>query len=951
MKERLALLGIFISSIFILASTAYAYSQLVSIPGKALAACYPYVVTDKGVYNLLLGKYVAVFDDPGLRAACVNGTIAVASAHSVYIYYNGRMAAIPFDKQPEIIGVAPGGSVGILAGGKAVVLTPSGSIAIDVPAGARHLSYYMINGVPVVSYVLRDGNRETLYVAAPGYIVKVSTSYPAIHAAGFTSDGYLVVYTDSFHAYRLRVINGTIVANEDDALSTYVPYVVTSFTGDTSHLIATTDVGDALLVDLHTHRWIYLGRGETTPIGVYNQYANYTSVYLDGSLLQVPGRAVGVIGDIVVTSQISNKTYVTYLYPVHKTVLVLSIPFKGYLVTHGYAIRVALRPGVHYLPLNSTLMTQDGAIYINKVFMHYPPQPQPHISSTINVRYKVIPLPAKAYHITLRHVSYVDSGDGFILAIRGSEADIYSVSGLVSRIPGTWLFGGVSKSYVALYDGAMLHIYTIAGDPVKSYAVILPHNKPVHVLVSRNGVAVYYSNKVIKVSDRGVSEQYTTTINYGDIKVKVSSGNYSEIIYGNFKYYVPASSVHANGLYTAWSINRTWYVLSIPDSVIYVLTNATPAEVYPMNGYIAAITNGTLRIYPIVSWFSKCYVKIIAPKNATVYVNGNQVGSGNVTYYAQCGSKVNVTVLMPYHNPFTKTVRVKPGGVVIHAKPVPLVARVKVVIQQPGKLNISAAILRIDGKLVTVPSNGTISLLAGKPYTIEVVGFKPYDVCAHLRIVKTFHVGDNVLQIPCRIRGAVLGLVSDVDSLVRIITSSNMTLFTVHLVPRKLTLLTLSPGTYKLRVEPQQPGYMPRTVNVTLANNTVTIINVTPAAYGRLVVSVTPPTGTIQVLSVNGTPVAGGTGKVDTRLPPGTYQVVIAAPGFQSVTKIVNVTAGKTTKVEVALTPVISKPVKKKQSLMERPELRIGMVVVVAAAAVIALWYRRRKEMTGVSEQ
>jgi len=903
--------------------------------GYPVGVCYPYVVTRTGVLDLVLGKYVSVFTSPAVRVYCGDPIVVVARDALYMVGRDGRVehvVAVPGD---SVLGAVKGTAF-VLDGDKVVVVGVGGSAVIDVPRGARSLSYGVVDGLPAVAYLSPGGGGvDYVYVAVPGHAYRVATVHGAT-AAALTRDGYLVVDAGGvLHAYRLRLAGGGLVAEEDSSLATYVPLAASRIAGSTGGLLVETSSGDAAWVNMWTHKWVYIGRGEPTPAGVYR--GGYTAVPYGGAVAAVPGRAVGLLGDVAVTGlRAGNETY-TALWPLNKSVLFLKTAVSGTLLHRGYAFRVDLPPGVYYVPMGSVIVTEEGTIPVERVAVEYPEATGPAVNRTLTPTFVAVPFPKHTFYKAYRGVRYVDSGGGYLLAVLGDRAVVYSTMGTVSEIPGAWVFGGVGDKYVALYDGAMLHLFTLAGDPVAAYAVQLPPS-PLHVQVWGNGtVAVYYRGREVVVDGRGVRVLRAGAVSYGEMRVR--PGPPAVIIYGGYTYAVNASFAHANKGYAAWSAGDAWYLLSVPDNKVYVVVNATPADVYPLPGAVAALVNGTLRIYPVVSWVT-CYAYVAAPPNATVYINGT-VFNGTVKYYAPCGATLNISVTMPYHKPFTALVHVKPGGTVVNATLPPLVSNVSVYFSLPRGLRVDSATLRIDGRTVTVRNGETIELVAGKPYRIQVVGFHPYDVCEHVTITKRFRVGSDELIIPCKVAGAVLGLESNASVVVRVTSQATKTSINVTVPAGKVVFVSLQPGAYSLHVTPLTRGYAPRELNVTLRSGTVTVVDVTPRRVGKLVVTAVPPTAVLQVYASNGTLVAKGVGKVSATLRPGVYRVSAIAPGYKPKILLVTVKAGEIVTKTVTLEPSITK--KPKPSLMEQPAVRASLIAVVAAAVIASIWLRKRR--------
>jgi len=950
------------------------YTNMITLPAgeEAVGLCYPWLVLTHSFLDLSTWTMTpGIGGDRAELVECGDDYFIVVGANGVYVVNreDGAIIDVVLLGAMEYLG-STAGTIALYDPIESLVVVHSpgsGDMHVPLPQAVVALAYTVVSGVPIVAYIADYPGARVLALASPTRTVNI-TELPAGSTAVAANGATVYVEYEGLRAYTI-VDAAALEAAEDPAATVYLPFGLSAVLRvDPPTVYVRTDGGSIVAVDTEDKTWALVGAGELTPVGVYlnvsdEPAAATTYVRVGDEYYPVPGRAVARIGSLVVTNYPDGEGTVPVLWPLNRTALIATAPVAGLLqVPDGDTVRVVrvdLPPGTHILPRGATILTDHGLIPLDADIVYYPPPDYPEPAPPeAPVAYTVADYPEKHQVVDeFTGVSYVTSGAGKLLIITHRQAIVYAESGVVTVIPGVWKWGGVGEKIV-LYDGASIRVYDYAGNPVAAHQAYIIDD-PVHVTYYDGYVDVYGATYHVRIAPDGSIETLESGAPakldpvYG---VEVVLAEPARVRLGEFAYTIPEfESVNVNLLQVAWTApldNETavWFILDIANATVYALLGAPRGEVYPLGDYLAYYNGSSLRVLPYKSWVaSNCYVDIVAPDSARIYVDGVLVGEGSIRYYADCYRTIRVKAEMDYHRPDEKLVTVRPGGVKVELEPEPLVSLVTLEVLAPESLPVEAVTLSIDGEVTTWRVGEAREMIAGKPYNITVLSFHPFDVCHHPTLQATFREGEDTLQVPCEPAGAVLGVKSSVPARVTILRDGlPMAVATVDEGRPFYTLV--EPGDYTIVSEPMEEGYANRTVNVTVPPYEVVVVDVTPYKYSRLVVVSIPPIADIQVLDLNGTVVASGVGNVSAVVPPGEYQVIATAPGFQQYVDFVVVGPGESRIVNVTLVPLQTQT----QAPEERPSLRVHAAVAAAIAAGVAaalLWRRRRIEEAEVVEQ
>lgn len=914
----------------------------------AVGVCYPWLITQHTLLNLPSGVAAAPFGgDTILRVLCGEDTIIALGASATYVLDRGTGALLDtvLIGYHNFIGYSMD-MIAFRAGGQVIVRTIGvGDIALQ--AQGSHYAFTAVNGTPVVV----TATNTTLTATAPGEEATAQLPYPA--TALYTYNNMIYVATP-VGVVGYRVEANPLRLDRDTGMDMYTPFTITSFArGTPSHLYAYTQAGLVVELNLEEKTWTMIGYATVTPAGFYT--SNTTYIPVDGGYEAVPGYAVAVLGGAAITTLQGAGETRTVLYPLVKSVLVLTQPLNGTLQipvsNTSYIIHVNLQPGAHLLPRGTAIITADTVIPVDAPEITYPqppatPQPQPPTQS--NVRYMVNYYPREYQPLQEYHgIKYVAVGAGKIIALNSTGALIISTYGLTAFIPGLWQWGGIGDNIV-LYDGGGLRVYDYAGNPIASYSIAV-NTQPYTayttgetvVLVSRYGVQTV-------INQTGITQTTAPPYKVDPTTGLLYSTTNNTITLGNKSYTLPEGVTPYITRYMAsWAYQDAWYILNMTTMTAYVILDP-PQQAIPLPlGDLLAVYNPstrTLQIVPFTSWFlSQCYVDITAPPDAQIYVNNTLVGNGSLTYYAQCGETLTITAKQPYHQPDTKTVTVQPGGVQILLSPTPLKTNVTLLVKGTKGVPVEAAVVEIDGKTVTWRVGGQIQLIPGKPYNITVLSWQPYDVFTHPSLANIrFKQGQDTLTLNVNITGSILGLTSKVP--VRVyISTANVTIMTVNVAPNASQYLPVDPGNYTLLVVPLVEGYTNHTLNVTIPPISVVEVDVTPLTEGVLTVIATPLNATIKVVR-EGKVVANGTGVLNATLKAGNYTIIVTAPGYKEHTEQVTIHAGETKQVTVILEQAKPPAPPPKPPFWKSRIVQVAALAGIAATAVIALLWRKKRE-------
>lgn len=950
-------------------------------PGEEFVGlCYPWLVFKHNFLDLSSWTYTpGIGGDTAVSVSCGDQKdyFIVRGMQGVYVIsrVSGQIEeAIPLTTMRYI-----GFSHGELAFSSSnmtriMVHTPfQGDIYIHVDAVNMSIitqAFGVYHGVPFVVSIASDGKQTRLLYSIQTKTVVVA-QLSNLSNAVYVYNNYIIVENDGIDVYEIREPSIPDIVRLDQ-YRVYVPVNIHKFLkGDLNELYLSTEDGSLVNVSIIDRTWDFLGQATLTPVGIYvpNGFdirRSTTYVPYKGVVYPIPGMAVARIGPLVFTNVILGVTengtliVVPVIWGTTRTTLIAKEQIDGTLQLTGddgkvRTVRLTLPPGIYVLPRNSTIVTNLGAIKLDRPEAYYPPEMQTTpVLATSLIKYKVADFP-KTFQVidTLKNVKYVTSGGGKLLVIQTDKAIVYSEYGVETVIPGVWKFGGISN-YVVLYDGATFRVFDLAGNPVTAYSAFVV-NKPIYTTVvkTRTGfdIHVFLLSQHVVINKTGVYnvKDYPAPRKQDVISgVQVTLYTYPEVKYGKFTYHIPqASNVEVNMYKVAWTINNQWFILDIANGTVYVLMNAPNGKIYPLGNYLAYYNNNTLSIIPLKSWIvSSCYVNINAPDFANIYIDGKLVGKGSLKYFADCGKSLNITATAQYYNPDVKIVKVKSGGVTVNLNPKPRISLVTLHVITPKNLPVNSITAEIDKQTVVWYNNDVLKLIAGKPYNITVTGFQPYDVCQHPTLKNVvFQEGTDSLSIPCKITGSILGMKSNVTSLVTIIdATTNQTVNAIQIPGNNTVYMRVNTGTYIIVSKPLESGYVTRTVNVTVPDKQVVLIDITPYPYSKLIISAIPEIANIQVLNMNGTVIGQGVGNLTVKLTPGAYQITADAPGYQQYVNVINITAGESKILNITLTPIQNQPVKKHKPIWLRTQFQILTLVVVIGAVAFAIWYRKRKE-------
>jgi len=948
-------------------TTPPVYVNMINFAGdRFVGVCYPWVVFTRNFLDLSSWAFTeGIGGDTALSVSCGGDSFVVVGMAGVYVVSRatGRLVdAVPLAGM-RFIGHSGGLLAFLAGGGKVIVRTPfQGDMVMELRVGdgaLRDIKFGAVSGFPFVAYIVATQSSVVLRYSTPARTVNVTTLSPASSALHI-HDRFIIVENDGIEVY--EVVDPSLpTIRKLPGYTLYLPFDIESFAkGDLMELYLYVAGQAVIKVDLLSRKWSFLGQGVVTDAGIFafnpqNPELSTTYVAIRGTVYPIPGFAVARIGNLVFT----NMPEAAVLYPAERSVLVALRSVDGVLqVTDDNgevkAVRLKLAPGTYILPRGATISTDMGLILLDRDEVFYPPplQEGPVIASS-PVRYLVMDFPP-SYQVVdeFEEVRHVASGGGKLLITLRDRAVVYAPYGVVTVIPGVWRWGGVSD-HVVLYDGATLRVYDIAGNLRASYTTFVLE-EPLHASVARTGkgydVHLFFQGRHVVVNETGV---YTIPDYPVPRKEDLATGlrvnlyAYPEVRYGLFNYRIPsADRVEVNMYTVAWVQGGTWYVLEVPLMTVYVFLNAPTAAIYPLGDYLAILANGTLRIVPFKSWIvGACYVDIVAPDFADIYVDGKPAGRGTLRYYAVCGRTINIVAVAEYHSPDNATVVVPPGGITVSLSPKPLVSLVRLHVVAPPGLPVTAIEAEVDGEKVDWAVGEAKPLVAEKPYNIRVLSFHPYDFCVHPEYTDVrFKRGEDALIIPCRLAGSVLGVRTDVPVEVSIYTDRGELLVLMQVHPGAPLFLPVQPGLYTLEGRPLVEKHVERRETAFVPESQLVVVDITPHPYGRLVVRAVPEVAQIRVMDENGTLVGEGVGEVSVDVPPGFYQVLAMAPGYLQHLEVVGVAAGEARTVEVVLVPAPPEaPAPAPEPIWRtRPFQLLVILVVLVAAVLVVLWRRRR---------
>lgn len=939
--------------------------QLVTYAERLVGACYPWLVTEHFLINLATGETKdGIGGDTAQGVEGCEQHIIVRATYGVYVFSRATgliVDAVHLDQQSLAYVGSSGDTVAAYDSLNSAVhvkiIGTKSTAVIRVQQPVLNISYSFVGYVPVVAYsVVSTDGAATYVVSNPG----VSSSIPARGTGAVLISGNRV-YVESQGILVLEVTNPLTLAYRE-LFHIPLPVRLTRFiavVGD--YLLGSSD---GILVRINVNersgefrRFETVGVAEPTPVGYYVPATRTTYVITESGTYPVPGYAVAKLNRAVFTNILRRDgTIVPALWALNPAVLVVTVPLNGVLYDGEYAVKVSLAPGTYRMPRGSVISDGVKSLVLSEPEVVYPPaESKREPVSVSNVRFYVSSFPSRYLPLDrFTDVLFASSGAGRLLIIQSDRAIVYAGYGVSASIPGAWVYGGVGDC-VVLYDGASFRLYDYSGEPIASYSYYLV-GKPdyvtcrrvsadyaveVYVNLYRERITVTPAGAVVEqnperhVADpRGATVYYTATprVEYAGIVVPVPQG---------------ARDIRVSGLWATW-LTAGVNILSIPDSVIFVLLNPPAgATAYPLNGELFAVyfyNEGRLDILPYRAWFvQRCYVDVEAPQDADIFLNDRYVATGSARVYVPCNAKVVLEARQIYHKPKRAEVLVtEPTKLTL--LPEPMVASVVLNVVAPKGLNITSVVMRVDGT-ETVWNVGEVRTMIAKPTLFEVVSFMPADACTKEAYNVTLVEGLNRLNVFCRLVSPVLALTSSVPATVKLyVVGALMPLQVVHVAPGSVSYVLSPVGDVRLVSEPTVPNYVPKELNVSVFEFKVYELDVTPYPMSKIIVQSSVATASITVYDETGNVRATGTGVLEVEVLPGKYVVFVQAPDHEPFSTQVDVPPGDAATVVAVLRALaVEEGAPPERPFWERIEFQATAVAIVAAVAVAVLWWRRRK--------
>jgi len=939
--------------------------QMIQFAEPVVGMCYPWLMMKHTIMNLPMGTiYPGVGGDSAVSVYCGGDYFAVRGNNGVYIFrmdigylyrtlfLSDTLRFVDF-KHDAVALYDASNNVVFVSNVKA-----DSDVTIKLSAIPLRISFDIVNGLPVIVYSVGSVGNASYVVATPGgeiWLPYVGYGATAIHGD--------TVYLEANGIKLIKIDALALTYKEIDYIP--LPFRVTDILSVYDRYLLASSYGILVLIDVEPSSPTYktfrvVGEARITPVGYFVPQTGTTYVILPDRIEPVPGYAVAVFYSAAAFTNIiaGNESVQAVLWPFRTTVLVVTKELRGVMYSGGHAIAVHLPPGRYSLPRGAVIRVGAEMLLLDSDIVTYPElRASADIALVPSVAYYVTEFPSRYLPLdVIDGVKAVYVEGGYAVLIRDRDAIVYGPYGATARIPGTWMFGGVGDC-VVLYDGN-LRLYDFAGNPLTNYLYYVPFTPDYVTCLHLNGayiVEIYVGTIKYVVGPKISTAEVSDVPRYrdpGGLEVMLTVP--PKLSMDGFDFGLPtgAQDIYINKYRATWRIQSNVYILSIPDKAVFVLVNApTGKTFYPLEDYVLMYdsSSGTVEVLPYKAWFvGGCYIDLTTDSDADVYVNNRLFGTGSMRIYAPCNRAVNVETTKPYHKPAKATVYVvKPTS--LDLRPTPIIANVVLDVVAPNNLTISTVVVKIDGVLLDWRVGETRRFLA-KTYSIEVIEFRPADVCEHYSFNQTFVEGDNKLTITCRLTAAVLAVYSRVPASVRVFAAgvdieTGVPLRLVDLVPNEIRYIPVSPGSYTIVSEPDPSlqGYTRRIINVTIPDLRVVVLDVTPAQYGKLVVEATVPIASIEVYSETGT-VAAGVGKVEVSLPPGTYVVRATAPNYRPFMTSAEVRPGEITTVTAVLIPLPQQTPPPQPPIWQRIEFQISAIAATVAAAVFAMWYRRRKK-------
>ena len=891
------------------ASSQAGQAQFLVVGSNGVALCYPYLVEASGLENLVTGSNVSLWpNDVALQATCSQGYIVVIGEHGAYFIssqgpYLARFSELPYD---DFVG-ASGDMVAYFINRTVFVVTPSYDYVMYPPPDFTPISFSVNSGVPEV-LLYHNGTFALEFPPNTVFYLNVTSPYQGGIVNGSTlliSTGNGTVYVYSLVPYARPLL----VATYQAPVTLTKVYMVSG-----NYVLGLSGAGTTLLQLGQPTQARFLGNAVPTPVGYYAPDLGYTFVLSSGSWVPVPGYAIGLLAGLAAVTDIPGG--LTALYPLYPTLLSLRAPLLGTLVMGNVSLAASLTPGLYALPSPSVLQAAGFAVQLMGGYEEYPMSVSSPVTSTLIV-YAPSAQPVESFS----GVSYVSAGSGGLLMITPGQAVVLTANGRTLTIPGTWSFGGLGPAGVALYSGGTVYIYNYQGQQVTSYHILIgyvpmimsPYQLGNNYYLLLEGPGAPGNGTIYIYGPSGVTS-FQETLRVEDVGTGVSvvfspSSSAGYIQAGPLTIPIQVQKFYAsvNGLLVAYRTPSGDYVIDdLATGDQYVVLDAPLMPVYPLGNGLIATYDAKAGVVNVLSLpqieLGELKLVVMSSPGSSIYVNGTLAGVGQATVFAPYGATLNITAAKPYTLPSTTIVHLTSPGTV-YVSPVPLTAYVALRVSSP--IPISSVEATFNGTSVTWAVNGTVSLTAGIPYSIEITSASPMNYCRPESAVLVFPPGNNTFTFNCTLSVPVLELYSSLPASVTIATPTG-TVASVNLTPGVPRYLAMTPGTYTLLSTTSVSGRAPLTLPISIGSPGLYAYNVTPppaASVGVLTVYSNVPYANITVKYENGTAVVSRIGSVSISLRPGVYLVSASAPGYVNVTKSVIVSAGSTLSVVLPLTP------------------------------------------------
>ena len=942
-------------------------ANLVKFGEEVVGVCYPWLVTKHFIINLPTGTtYPGTGGDTSEEVSCGDNVFIVKGKNGIYVFRKdtGTMINTVHLTASKYIG-AKDGTVGVYSYVNNIVyikfIEGSSDVGVKLSEVPYMISYTMLSSIPVVGYsaVPKNSTTTTYYLSNLGKTVKL----PYMGSGAIYLSGNEVYLESNNGLLALKITDPVSLTYKEDFFIP-LPFKITEIKGEIKGYLLVSSYGILIKINvdknsLYFKTWKVIGDAEPTSVGYYTPSTKTTYVITDNGIYPVPGKATGILENVVFTNVPIGNSSIGIMWPLRSAIVVFVEPFNGELYMSDYSIKLDIQGGTYRLPMGGVLKYGQYTLLLDQPEQYFPPEKytEQQVIPASSVNYSVIQFPSLYVpYDTFQNVKYVGTGGGRVILIQNDKAIVYSEYGPTISIPGTWMFGGVGEC-VVLYDGASFRVFDYAGNPLATYSYYMSSEPDYVSCAMKSGqpvVLLFKSSKVIYIGSNGTKIE--NKLDVGEIRdptgVSVLYTIPYQVRYSGFVYPLPlkAMEIHINKYWATWKLNGNGYILSVPDSVVYVLMNLPSSKtLYPIDDkQVALYDKGTqkVEIIPYKSWFtSNCYLNVNTDPQATVYINGRQVGVGPVKVYTKCGASLNVKVTEQYHHPASKYVTVS-GPTTLELRPKPMISRVTLVVQAPDNLTIDAVEVNVDGNNM-LWHVGEPKTFIPKEHKISILKFYPVDVCEHTTFNTTFKEGTDTLEIQCNLVSSVLALHSNVTTIVKIYTKElgvkGKPISTVYVQPDKTEYVKIPQGDYLVQSNPVNENYTTKIINVTVPVKKILYLDVTPYSLSRLVAKTNVPTATITVSYKNGTKIRSSVGKIDVKLLPGTYMVSAIAPNYSQYVNMVQIKPGQSVTLNITLTPLAPQKPPQKPPIWKNTKFQISTIIVVVIATILALWWKKRR--------